>query len=106
MLTKKKIALTAIVCIALCAVSFAVYRFVAPSQTQKATDSAVVSAEKMVASADKAIRKTYETAQRKVVFENVAIQERVENLDGHVVADELIALLGEYRRERDGANRD
>lgn len=37
-----------------------------------------------------------------VTADNVAIQKHVENLDGESVAAELVALLDEYRRERDG----
>lgn len=63
---------------------------------------AVRSAETMAASADKVITKTYETAKKKVMADKVAIQKHVENLSGDAVASELITLLDEYCRERDG----
>lgn len=70
----------------------------------KETDKAVVSLEEKVKSQSKTVERIYTSTKKKVAEQNADIKKNVKNLDGDAVAAELITLLGEYRRERDGGS--
>lgn len=74
----------------------------ASKKAREKTESAVTAAENIVKSADETIERIYFGVEKEVKKKNAEIAAQIKILSPDAIADGLNALLGEYRRERDG----
>lgn len=71
---------------------------------RKETDAAVAKLETVIKSQDATVERIVTGARKEVAERNVEIRKDVSGLSPDAVATELMALLDEYRLERDGGN--